>query len=145
MRAIFAGCCARTPSGQLAAEPTITLMKSRRRIGLPKAGTTPIRTRLQQGFATGGMGFRGQFGGYQSLSRQCPLWVKSRHCPPTSQCPLYPRKRTSPKALVMSAKCHYRIHAAQQTETVFMRLVHSWRRRFARPTVLRVRARLPHA
>jgi hypothetical protein len=33
-------------------------MKSRRRIAFPKAGTTPIKTRLQQGFPIGGMGFR---------------------------------------------------------------------------------------
>src|SRR5215472_16541914 len=50
-------CCARAASGHEVAEPTITLMKSRRRIALPKAGTTPTRTRLQQGFATGEMGF----------------------------------------------------------------------------------------
>jgi predicted dehydrogenase len=31
-------------------------MKSRRRIAFTKAGTTPNRTRLQQGFPTGGMG-----------------------------------------------------------------------------------------
>jgi hypothetical protein len=29
------------------------------------------------------------------LSRQCPLWVKSRHCGISNQCPLYPQKRTS--------------------------------------------------
>jgi hypothetical protein len=33
-------------------------MKSRRRIAFTKAGTTPIRTRLQQGFAIEEMGFR---------------------------------------------------------------------------------------
>jgi hypothetical protein len=33
-------------------------MKSRRRIAFPKAGTTPIKTRLQQGFAIDEMGFR---------------------------------------------------------------------------------------
>jgi hypothetical protein len=32
-------------------------MKSRRRIAFTKAGTTPNRTQLQQGFATGEMGF----------------------------------------------------------------------------------------
>src|SRR6516164_2105334 len=58
---IFPACCARAASVHAAAEPTITLMKSRRRIASPKAGTTPTRTRLQQGFATGGMGFRRQF------------------------------------------------------------------------------------
>src|SRR5215469_13853823 len=56
----------RAASGHPAAEPTITLMKSRRRIALPKAGTTPTRTRLQQGFAIGGIGFRGQFARYES-------------------------------------------------------------------------------
>ena len=33
-------------------------MKSRRRIAFTKAGTTPNRTRLQQGFAADEMGFR---------------------------------------------------------------------------------------
>jgi hypothetical protein len=41
-------------------------MKSRRRIALPEARTTPDGTRLQQGFTTGGMGFRGQFAQQQS-------------------------------------------------------------------------------
>src|SRR5262249_24760450 len=48
--------CARALSGQTVAVPAIPLMKSRRRIAFTKAGTTPNRTRLQQGFATGGMG-----------------------------------------------------------------------------------------
>ena len=51
-------------NGQAAAELAIPFMKSRRRIALPKAGTKPIRTRLQQGFATREMGSG---------------WVKSRH------------------------------------------------------------------
>jgi hypothetical protein len=37
--------------------------------------------------------------------RRCPLWVISRHCRRTCECPLYPQKRTSPRVLVMSAKC----------------------------------------
>src|SRR5262249_30474489 len=41
--------CACAVSGHAAADPAITLMKSRRRIAFPKAGTAPIRTRLQQG------------------------------------------------------------------------------------------------
>src|SRR5262249_43413239 len=49
-------CCARAARGQAVAELTITLMKSRRRIALPKAGTTPTRSRLQQGFAIDEMG-----------------------------------------------------------------------------------------
>jgi hypothetical protein len=55
---------------QVAAEPTITLIKSRRRIALPKAETTPTRTRLQ-GFATGEMGFRGH----------CKAAILNRSCP----------------------------------------------------------------
>jgi hypothetical protein len=57
----IAGCCARAASGHTTADPVITLMKSRRRIAFTKAGTTPNSTRLQQGFGTGEMGFRGQF------------------------------------------------------------------------------------
>jgi hypothetical protein len=41
-------------------------MKSRRRIAFLKAGTTPNRTRLQQGFSTGEMGISGQFAQQQS-------------------------------------------------------------------------------
>jgi hypothetical protein len=59
-RRIRSGCCACAASGHEAADPAITLMKSRRRIALPEAGTTPSRTRLQQGFATDEMGFRDQ-------------------------------------------------------------------------------------
>ena len=42
--------------------------RRRCRIALTKAGTPPNRTRLQQGFATGEMGFRGQFARQQSLA-----------------------------------------------------------------------------
>ena len=31
-------------------------------------------------------------------TRQCPLWVKSRHQRMSVRCPLYPRKRTSAQA-----------------------------------------------
>jgi len=41
-------------------------MKSRRRIAFTKAGTTPNRTRLQQGFLTGGMGSDRHFAQQQS-------------------------------------------------------------------------------
>src|SRR5262249_24752515 len=43
-------------------------MKSRRRIAFTKARTTPTRTRLQQGFATGEMGFGGRFARQQLMS-----------------------------------------------------------------------------
>jgi hypothetical protein len=42
-------------------------MKSRRRIAFPKAGTTPIKTRLQQGFATSEIGFNDQFALQKSI------------------------------------------------------------------------------
>jgi hypothetical protein len=56
-------CCVRAASGHTAPDPVINLMKSRRRIASPKAGTTPTRTQLQQGFVTDGMGFRGKLRG----------------------------------------------------------------------------------
>jgi hypothetical protein len=95
-------CCARAASGH-AADPATTLMKSRRRIASPKAGTTPTRTRLQQGFATGGMGFRGQFAQQHSETahvrfgskadiglgwRHVRFTPKSRHRSRRQQCPL---------------------------------------------------------
>src|SRR5262249_31555523 len=63
----IAGCCARVAGGHVTAEPTTTLMKSRRLIAFTKAGTTTNGTRLQQGFMTGEMGCRGQFAWQQSL------------------------------------------------------------------------------
>src|SRR6516165_7064296 len=65
-RRIRSGCCARASSGHEVADPAITLMKSRRRIAFTKAGTTPNRTRLQQGFTTGGMGSEHHFVRQQS-------------------------------------------------------------------------------
>src|SRR5262249_41692888 len=65
-----AGCCARAASDQAMADPAIPLMRSRRRIaflqgpGLRRLSLT--RTRLQQGFATDEMWFRGQFAQQQS-------------------------------------------------------------------------------
>ena len=53
-------CCARAASGHVA-ETATTLMNSRRRITAPKAQEHADTCRLQQGFATGEMGFRGQF------------------------------------------------------------------------------------
>ena len=58
----IAGCCARAASGQAAAELT-TPMKSRRRIAFPKVKLRDLVLQLQQGFATGEMGFRGSLHG----------------------------------------------------------------------------------
>ena len=62
----IARCCACTVSGEAATDPATAFMKSRRRIAFTKAGTTPIRTRLQQGFAAGEIGFRSQVARQQS-------------------------------------------------------------------------------
>jgi hypothetical protein len=59
--------------GHAVADPATTLMKSRRRIALPKAGTTPIRTQLQQGFPIGGMGFRAKLHGSNRETRMSTL------------------------------------------------------------------------
>jgi len=40
-----------------------------------------------------------------------------------SQCPLYPSKRTSRPRLEMSALCHLRLNAPQQTAALFDHLV----------------------
>jgi hypothetical protein len=83
-------------------------MKSRRRIAFTKAGTTPIKTQLQQGFAIGGMGSDRHFAQQQSEAARCPLWVKSRHSAVSEQCPLYPQKQTSIERVGMSALCQKR-------------------------------------
>jgi len=41
----------------------------------------------------------------ENVGTQCPLWVISRRRRRTSECPLYSRKRTSPRVVGMSAKC----------------------------------------
>jgi hypothetical protein len=56
-------CCARAASGHTTVDPAINLMKSRRRIAFPKTGTSPTRTRLQQGFAIDEMRFQGKLHG----------------------------------------------------------------------------------
>src|SRR5262245_569215 len=60
------GCCARAATSQAAVAPAppITLMKSRRLIALPEPA--PAFARLQQGNASNGMGFNGQFAQQQS-------------------------------------------------------------------------------
>src|SRR5215469_10352257 len=55
------------------------------------------------------MGLNAHFGWQQSSGIECPLWVKSRHCSTSAQCPLYPQKRTSELTRVMmSALCQKR-------------------------------------
>src|SRR5262249_5192812 len=70
MRRMCSPCCARATSGQAVAEPTIPLMKSRRRIAFAQGlGLRRLRLtmmQLQQGFATGGMGSDYHFAWQQS-------------------------------------------------------------------------------
>jgi hypothetical protein len=44
----------------------------------------------------------------------CPLRIISRHCRRTFECPLYPRKQTSPSVVGTSAKCQQRTIAKTQ-------------------------------
>jgi hypothetical protein len=96
-------CCARAASSQAAADPAITVMKSRRRIALPKAGTTPTWTQLQQGFAAAGMGSARYFAWQQSSGPNVRFGSKadigsasvdvrftpeSGHCEVCRECPL---------------------------------------------------------
>jgi hypothetical protein len=83
MRRMCSSCCVSAGRGQAAAELATTLMKSRRRIASPKgsrsASTIAYGTRLQQGFATGGMGSDPSFCVATICGPECPLWVNNGH------------------------------------------------------------------
>jgi hypothetical protein len=49
-----------------------------------------------------------------NCDRQCPLWVKSRHCRMSRRCRLYPRKRTLIGDPGMSALCQMRKNLSEQ-------------------------------
>jgi hypothetical protein len=67
-------------SGQVAAaEPAITLMKSRRRIAFPKAQDHAKYVSITAGICFQRNGIQGSVCASAILSRSCPLWVKSRH------------------------------------------------------------------
>jgi hypothetical protein len=83
------------------------------------AGITPIRARLQQGFAINEMGFRHQSCTAAIVKRECPLWVKSGHGQMSDRCPLYSQKRTLPGDSWMSALCQKRTRALQQCRALF--------------------------
>src|SRR5262245_64993811 len=68
MRRIFSDCCATAASGQVAVEPAITFMKSRRLIASPEA----------QDKASCGIKVAHWKVSDVEVS-QCPLWVKSGH------------------------------------------------------------------
>src|SRR5262249_4354920 len=62
----IADCWALAASGRHNATLPRSVIKSRRRIAFTNARTTPNRTRLQQGFPTGGMGSDRHFAWQQS-------------------------------------------------------------------------------
>ena len=73
-----------------------------------------------QGFDCAGTG-RSRDTASAGMKAPCPLRVISGHCCRTFEGPLYPRKRTSPKALVMSAKCQKRTSRVLFNETLIHR------------------------
>jgi hypothetical protein len=52
-----------------------------------------------------------------------PLWVKSGHRIRSAACPLYPQKRTSMSAIVMSAKCQKQTKCVAANFVLFDHLV----------------------
>jgi hypothetical protein len=74
----IAACRARAASGQAPADPTIPLTKSRRRIAFAQGlGPRQFSFGLQQGFATGGMGFKGHFAQQQSSGPTVSQWINT--------------------------------------------------------------------
>ena len=49
-------------------------------------------------------------------TRECPLWVISRHRVAYASCPLFPSKQTFVSASGMSAKCHEQTSAKSSSE-----------------------------
>jgi hypothetical protein len=61
------------------AEPTTTLMKSRRRIYSPKAQEVRQQRLITAGICDWRNGFQGSVCTAAILNRRCPLWVMSGH------------------------------------------------------------------
>jgi hypothetical protein len=90
-----ADCWARAASGQAAADPVITLMKSRRRIAAPKAqslcGLCFGTTQLQQGFMTGGIGSDRHVAWQQSSGLNVRFGSKADIHPPSTDVRFTPK------------------------------------------------------
>src|SRR5262249_53005435 len=72
----IAGCWTRAAKGQVTAEPTTTLMKSRRRIAHPKARDyADFQSAITAGICDQRNGFRGLVCTAAIISPSCPLWV----------------------------------------------------------------------
>src|SRR5262249_23699116 len=65
----------------------------------PPHGSPLARTELYHTIAETVFCVTANFGG------ECPLWVISRHCRRTSDCPLYPQEHTSLSIVGTSAWC----------------------------------------
>ena len=95
IRRMRSACCARAASGQAAAEPAITFMKSRRRITSPKGSGArrllPTKDAITAGIYDRRNGGQKSFCVATTLSAECPLWVISRHSVRSRPCPLYPK------------------------------------------------------
>src|SRR5215472_225094 len=81
IRRTRSGCCAYAASGQVAADPTIALTTSRRRIAFPRPKLRDLAPQdysrdLRQAKWGSGSGCTAAI-----LRRSCPLWVKSGHQP----------------------------------------------------------------
>src|SRR5262249_38102575 len=78
------------------------------RQGLRSASTIAYRDTITAGITDPRNGVRRSFCTETIRGSACPLWVKSGHWRTSSQCPLYPQKRTSLTATGMSALCQKR-------------------------------------
>jgi hypothetical protein len=83
-------------------------MKSRRRIAFTKAGTTPNRTRLQQGFVIGEMGADHHFAWQQFIGPNVRFGSKADIARDQLNVRFTPKKRTLIERVVMSALCQKR-------------------------------------
>src|SRR5262249_46657484 len=107
IRRISCGCCARTASGNPAANPTIPAMRSRRRIAYP-TGANPAARGLQlrlltQKCAAREMGANGHFAQQQSRGRDVGLGSNPVFEVMSAARPLFYRKRKSIGGLAKSA------------------------------------------
>src|SRR5262249_51699088 len=95
-------------NGHVTADPTITLMISRRRIAFPEAQDHVNRTvRLREQSRKFGLTEWGatMFCAAKEPTGRCPLWVIFDQFRPTARCPLFPRKRPKSGHPLMSALC----------------------------------------
>src|SRR5437773_151586 len=86
--------CARAASGHVVAAPPMSVMKSRRLIGLPPAEDNNLPHHWGSAAALCVTAY---------VRVRLPTWVKSGRDTLKFRCPLYPRKRTFAHAIRMSA------------------------------------------